>query len=90
MRASLIFGSLVLVLTGCRDGSDLILVPTGEVLIYSDRQEAKILGKSSKPLDVVRTAYPDKTDYIVEVEFDGQRGFVKDGLFRLIEGRVAK
>lgn len=46
----------------------------------------KNLGEKLKTLDVVRIAYPDKTDYIVEVESDGQRGFVKDGLFRLIEG----
>lgn len=56
---------------------EMELIPVGQVTIYKDVAGREILGVSSHALPVIDLVYLDKTDYVVEVEFGGKRGYVR-------------
>jgi hypothetical protein len=58
------------------------LIPVNEVTVYRNVAGDNALGLSSNPLPVTNLIYLDKTDYVVEVTYEGKRGYVRRG-FRL-------
>lgn len=68
-------------IAGCK--SDMELIPNGEVTIYRSEEGNEILGLSSERLEVTRLIYPDKTDYVVQVRYKGQVGYVRKGAFHI-------
>ena len=69
------------IFTGC--ARQMELVPAGQVTIYKELKGGEVIGVTSAPLPVNRLVYPDKTDYVVEVSYQGKRGYVRDGSFHL-------
>ncbi|MCC4589503.1 hypothetical protein LL962_20845 [Xanthomonas sp. NCPPB 1067] len=68
-------------ISSCTPGMELI--PRGQVTIYKDIQGDEVLGTSSSPLPVKQLVYLDKTDYVVEVAYQGNHGYVRGGGFNL-------
>lgn len=83
MRSFAIAALVAAVVAGCEKKPELLLVPVGEVKVYSDSEGRHFIGTSAQPLEVIGFRYPDKTDYVVEVRFNGADGFVKSGAFQL-------
>lgn len=68
-------------ITGC--APDIGIIPVGEVTVYKKSDGPEVLGVASNPLPVKRVIYLNKADYVVEVEYQGGRGYVRGGAFHL-------
>ena len=71
-----------LLLVAC-DSRPRSLEPMGTVTVYSDANCQSIVGATSQSLKVDGLIYPDKTDYVVQVSFQGQPGYVCSDNFEL-------
>lgn len=81
LRVLLMAAVLLSCLSRCKH--DMELIPAGEITIYKNVKGGDALGISSSPLPVTNLVYLDKTDYVVEVVYQGERGYVRDGGFHL-------
>lgn len=78
MRAfsKLIAVMAALSLTAC-GRSPREVVPNDGMQVYSEPEGGVEIGLAHEPLPILEIVYPDKTDYVLKVCFEGKVGFVR-------------
>lgn len=70
-------------LCACSSTKKEVLVPLGRILVYDDAKGSRIIGSITCPARVVSVDWPDKTYFVVKINFDGGYGFVTHGRFAI-------
>ncbi|MFC3815296.1 hypothetical protein [Lysobacter sp. GCM10012299] len=76
--------------SGRTDMPQRTLVPKNHISVYSDESAKRALARTDNPMPIIRIVYPDKTDYLIEVDVGGQVGYVEEGHYTLESDRLLR
>ncbi|WP_349999540.1 hypothetical protein [Stenotrophomonas lacuserhaii] len=90
MRKLMLIVAALAFISACVDSKNHLLIPKGIVNIYLDVSGGDPVGTIADPVKVISIKYPDKSDYVVEVEVEvlGRSYYVRDGNFELHDGSI--
>lgn len=88
MRKLMLIVAALAFISACVDSKNHLLIPKGIVNIYLEASGGDPVGTIVDPVKVISIKYPDKSDYVVEVEVQGQSYYVRDGNFELHDGSI--
>ncbi|MDX3933794.1 MAG: hypothetical protein QHC77_17825 [Stenotrophomonas sp.] len=88
MRKLMLIVAALAFISACVDSKNHLLIPKGIVNIYLEVSGGDPVGTIADPVKVISIKYPDKSDYVVEVEVLGRSYYVRDGNFELHDGSI--